>query len=48
MNTYEFYNQNTDETVEVDADGFEEACHLMFGDWDYDYRDFELVSVSQT
>ena len=46
MTTWEFWNQHTDETIEVDAEGFEEACHIAFGDWDYDYRDFELVSTT--
>ena len=46
MNEYEFYNELTDDTVEVEADGFEEASYLMFGDGEYDPSDWKLVSVN--
>ena len=46
MNEYEFYNESTDETIEVEADSFEEASHIMFGDDEYDSSDWELVTVN--
>ena len=29
MNTYEFWNQSTEETIEVEAEGFEEASNIV-------------------
>jgi len=46
MNDYEFYNETTDETVEVEADGFEEASHIMFGDGYYNPSDWTLLTVN--
>jgi len=46
MNTYEFWNATDEEFVEVDADGFEEACYIMFGDGEYDYHHWELFSIN--
>ena len=46
MNEYEFYNEVTGETVEVDADSFDEASNIMFGDDEYNPSDWELVSVN--
>lgn len=45
-----FLNETTGEEVEVEAEGFEEASHLMFGDHGddsevYDYKDFTLIEV---
>ena len=46
MNEYEFWNESTDETIEVEFDGFEEASNIMFGDGEYDYMDWKLISVN--
>lgn len=42
MYTYVFINTKGEE-LEVDCDGFEEACHIMFsGDYALDPKDWEL------
>ena len=41
--TWEFWNRHTDEEVEVDADGFDEACHILFSDPDIDPSEWELI-----
>ena len=46
MNEYEFWNESTDETIVVEADGFEEASNIMFGDGEYDYMDWKLISAN--
>ena len=46
MNEYEFYNELTDETIEVEAHSFEEAAHAMFGDGELDPKDWELVATN--
>ena len=46
MNEYEFWNESTDETIEVEADSFEEAAHIMFGDGEYDCKDWELMCIN--
>ena len=46
MNTYEFWNESTDETVEIEADGFEEASNIMFDDGEYDSKDRSLLTVN--
>ena len=51
MNTYTWWNKDTDEHVEVEAEGFEEASNLMFGDLGdgtepYDYHEWELLMVN--
>ena len=45
-----FVNELTDEEVSVEAEGFEEASHLMFGDHKdgvepYDYKEYILSEV---
>lgn len=45
-----FISESTGEEISVEAEGFEEACHLMFsGHGDdsegYDYKDFSLLEV---
>ena len=46
MNEYEFYNESTDETVEVDADTFDEACAIMFEPEDCNPSEWELLSIN--
>ena len=44
-----FTSNKTGEEIIVEADGFEEACHLMFGGDDaYDYHEYELTESSET
>ncbi len=45
FHTYEFWNQLTGETLEVEATGFEHASYELFGELDYDYNDWELLTV---
>ena len=41
-----FINESTDQEVMVEAEGFEEACNLMFGPPDaLDYNDYSLLEV---
>jgi hypothetical protein len=47
MNTYEFWNESADETIEIEADGFEEASTIMFGDGEYDSKDWTLLTVNE-
>ena len=51
MNTYVFVSNLTGDEVEVDAGGFEEASHIMFGHDGitdpYDYTEYELDSVEE-
>ena len=47
MTEWVFINRDEDDEVTVECDGFEEACHLMFGDLGdstepYDYQKYEL------
>jgi len=51
MNIYEFINWEDDDTVEVEAESFDEACNIMFGDLGdgtepYDYHKYELLTVN--
>jgi hypothetical protein len=46
MNTYEFWNESADETIEIEAEGFEEASNIMFGDGEYDSKDWTLLTVN--
>ena len=44
--TWEFWNRHTDETIEVEADGFDEACYILFNcdeDPDIDPSEWELI-----
>ena len=48
-----FIDYSTGDEVTVEADGFEEASNLMFGDLGdgtepYDYRKYELLETSKT
>ena len=48
--TYIFISNTTGDQVEVEADGFEEASNIMFGDLGdgtepYDYNEYELDST---
>ena len=50
MTTYTFMSNITGDEIEVDADGFEEASNIMFGDLGdgsepYDYHEYELTQV---
>ena len=39
-----FYNEKTDEEIDVEADGFEEASNIMFGGDDpLDYNEWRLI-----
>ena len=46
MNEYTFWNPTTEEEIDIEADGFEEASNIMFGEWEYDYKEWELHSVN--
>ena len=46
MNEYEFFNESTGETVEVEADTFDEATAIMFEPDDCYPADWELVSIN--
>ena len=46
MNEYEFRSNITEEVIEVIADTFDEASHIMYGDDEYDPNEWELVSVN--
>lgn len=44
--TFEFTNINDGDTIEVEAEGFDHACHLLFGqgdEHDLDYHEWELT-----
>jgi hypothetical protein len=44
MQTWVFTNLQTDEELEVDADGFDEACNIMFsGEHALEPNDWELT-----
>jgi hypothetical protein len=43
-----FINHNDGDEVTVEAEGFDEACHIMFGDDTYDYHLYELSESSET
>ncbi len=48
-----FINKDDGDEVTVEADGFEEASNLMFGDLNdgtkpYDYHQYELLESSET
>jgi hypothetical protein len=43
-----FINYNDGDEVTVEAEGFDEACHIMFGDNTYDYCSYELSESSDT
>ncbi len=40
---WEFQNDDGD-SIEVEAEGWEEASNLMFGDGEYDYNEWRLVA----
>ena len=43
-----FVNESTGEEVSVEAEGFEEASHLMFGSSEpLDYNDYSLLEVEE-
>ena len=47
-----FQSNKTGDEVTVEADGFEEAAHLMFGDLGdgiepYDYNEYEFIECSE-
>ena len=49
---YIFISNTTGDTVEIEADGFEEASNIMFGDLGdgtepYDYHEYELDSTEE-
>ena len=44
-----FRSNKTDDEITVECDGFEEACHLMFGGEDaLDYHEYEFIESSET
>ena len=48
--SYLFISNKTGDEVEVEANGFEEASNIMFGDLDdntepYDYMEYEFNSI---
>ena len=46
MTTFEFTNINDGEVTEIEAEGFEHACHLLFGqgdEYDLDPKEWELT-----
>ena len=48
-----FRSNKTGDEVTVEADGFEEASNIMFGDLDdgtepYDYHEYEFIESSKT
>ena len=50
MKTYEFYSEEDDDTVEVEAESFDEACYIMFGPSEdgcepYDYNKYKLLTI---
>ena len=49
MQNYIFVSNKTGDQVEVEANGFEEASYIMFGDIDdnvpYDYMEYEFNSI---
>ena len=50
MTEYTFINREDGDEVMVEAEGFEEACNLMFGDLGdgtkpYDYNKYELHMI---
>ena len=45
MTTWIFTLLDGSAALEVDADGFEEACNLMFGDDEYNPEDWELTDT---
>ena len=42
MIEWEFQNEEGD-SIEVEADGFDEACNLMFGEGEYDPSEWRLA-----
>ena len=51
LDVWTFYNATLDEEVDVEAEGFDEACNIMFGDLGdgtepYDYHEWELTKVN--
>ena len=44
-NSYEFFNPETDESIEVEAQGFENACHILFHEWEYPTKEWELIAT---
>ena len=45
--TFTFYDYITDTEIDIEADGFEEATHIMFGDDDYDPNTCELTHIEE-
>ena len=48
MQNFIFVNTNDGEEVMVEAEGFDHACHLLFGQgdkFDLDYHEWELSEV---
>ena len=44
-----FRSNKTEDEITVECDGFEEACHLMFGGEDpLDYHEYEFIESSET
>ena len=44
-----FRSNITGDEVEVEAEGFDEASNIMFGEGDtppYDYNEYELITVN--
>ena len=43
-----FINHTDGDEATVEAEGFDEACHIMFRDDTYDYHLYELSESSDT
>ena len=45
---YSFFNQKSNQTVEVEAASLDEASSIMFGDGEYDLSDWKLVFIDDS
>ena len=45
---YTFFNQKSNQTVEVEAASLDEASLIMFGDGEYDLSDWKLVFIDDS
>ena len=45
---YTFFNQKSNQTVEVEAASLDEASSIMFGDGEYDLSDWKLVFIDDS
>ena len=45
---YSFFNQKSNQTVEVEAASLDDASSIMFGDGEYDPSDWKLISIDDS